>query len=53
LLEDFNAKVSRKDIFKQAIGNESLHDISKDNGVKVATLPHPKLLIVKSNVPTS
>jgi len=35
LLGDLNAKVGREDIFKPTIGNESLHEISKDNGVKV------------------
>jgi exonuclease III len=33
LLGDFNAKVGRKDIFKPTIGNESLHEISTDNGI--------------------
>jgi hypothetical protein len=33
LLGDFNVKVGRKDIFKPTIGNESLHEISNDNGV--------------------
>jgi hypothetical protein len=28
LLADFNAKVGREDIFKPAIANESLHEIS-------------------------
>jgi hypothetical protein len=31
VLLDFNAKVCREDIFKQTIGNESLHEISNDN----------------------
>jgi hypothetical protein len=35
LLGDFNAKVGREDIFKQTIGNESSHEISNDNGVRV------------------
>jgi hypothetical protein len=30
----FNAKVGREDIFKLTFGNESLHEISNDNGVK-------------------
>jgi hypothetical protein len=32
LLGDFNAKVSKEDIFKPTIGNESSHKISNDNG---------------------
>jgi exonuclease III len=35
LLGDFNAKVGREDIFKPTIGNESLHEISNDNGVRL------------------
>jgi hypothetical protein len=31
---DFNAKVGREDIFKPNIVNESLHEISNDNGVE-------------------
>jgi hypothetical protein len=38
LLEDFNAKVGREDIFKPTIGNESLHEISNDNGVRLVNL---------------
>jgi hypothetical protein len=34
LLGDFNAKVSKEDIFKPTIGNESLDEISNDNGVR-------------------
>jgi hypothetical protein len=34
LLGDFNAKISKEDIFKPTIGNESLHEISNDNGVR-------------------
>jgi exonuclease III len=33
LLGDFNAKVGKEDIFNQTIGNESLHEISNDNGI--------------------
>jgi exonuclease III len=35
LLGDFNAKVWRQDIYKPIIGNESLHEASNDNGVRV------------------
>jgi hypothetical protein len=40
LLRDFNAKVGREDIFKPKIGNESLHKINNDNGVKSSTPCH-------------
>ena len=36
LLGDFNAKVGRENIFKLMIGNESLHQDSHDNGVRIA-----------------
>jgi exonuclease III len=42
LLGDFNAKVGREDIFKPTIRNESLHNISNNNGVRLVILPHLK-----------
>jgi hypothetical protein len=33
-LGDFGAKVGREDIFKPTIGNERLHRITHDGGVK-------------------
>jgi hypothetical protein len=48
LMGDFNAKVGRKDIFKPIIGNESLHEVSNDNGVRVVNFATFKNLIVKS-----
>jgi exonuclease III len=48
LLGDFNAKVGREDIFKPIIGNESLHEASNDNGVRVINFGTSKNLIVKS-----
>jgi exonuclease III len=36
LLEDFNAKVGREDIFKPTIGNGSLHQDSNYNGRRLA-----------------
>ena len=35
LLGDFNAKLGRQYIFKPAIENESLHQDSNDNGVRI------------------
>jgi hypothetical protein len=35
LLQAFRAKLSKKDIFKPAIGNESLHEIIINNGVRI------------------
>jgi exonuclease III len=35
LVGDFNVKVWTADILKQIIGNESLHEISNENGVRI------------------
>jgi hypothetical protein len=48
LLGDFNAKAGRGDICKLTIGNESLHEMSNDNGVRVVNFATSKNLIVKS-----
>jgi hypothetical protein len=47
LLGDFNAKVGGEDIFKPAIGNESLHEISNDNGVKLVNFDTSKNITAK------
>jgi hypothetical protein len=47
-LGDFNVKVGREDIFKPKISNESPHEVSNDNGVRVVNLANSKNLIVKS-----
>jgi exonuclease III len=47
LLGDFNAKVGREDIFKSPIGNENLHEISNDNGVRVVNFATSKILLSK------
>jgi hypothetical protein len=47
LLGDLNAKVGREDIFKPTTGNESLHEISTDNGVKVVNFATSTKLILK------
>jgi endonuclease/exonuclease/phosphatase family metal-dependent hydrolase len=50
LLGDFSAKVGRKDIFKPTIGNESLDEISNDNGVRLVNFAASKNLRVKSTM---
>jgi hypothetical protein len=50
LLGDLNVKVGKEDIFKPTIGNESLHEISNDNGVRVVNFDTSKNLIVKSTM---
>jgi hypothetical protein len=47
LLGDLNAKVGREDIFKPIIGNESLHEASNDNRVRVVNFATSNNLIVK------
>jgi hypothetical protein len=48
LLGDFNAKVGMEDVFTPTIGNESLHEISKDNGVILVNFATTENLRVKS-----
>ena len=48
LLGDFNTKVGRENIFKLTIGNESLHQDSNDNGVRIVNFATSKNLVVKS-----
>jgi endonuclease/exonuclease/phosphatase family metal-dependent hydrolase len=50
LLGDFNAKVGREDIFKPTSGNESLHKISNDSGVRIVNFATSKNLRVKSTM---
>jgi hypothetical protein len=50
LLGDFNAKLGREDTFKPTIGNESLHEDSNDNGVRVVNFATSKNLAVKSTI---
>jgi exonuclease III len=47
LLGYFNAKVRREGMFKPVICNESLHEASNDNGVRVVNFATSKNLIVK------
>jgi exonuclease III len=47
LFGDFNTKVDREDIFKPTTRNESLHEISNDNGVRVVNSATSKNIFVK------
>jgi hypothetical protein len=49
LLGDFNAKVGRENIFKPTIGNESLHEDSNDNGVRIVNFAVSKNLVVMND----
>jgi len=50
LLGDFNAKVGRENIFKPTIGQESFHQDSSDNGVRLVNFATSKNLVVKSTM---
>jgi len=49
-LGGFNAKVGRENIFKLTIGNESLHQDSNYNGVRIVKFATSKNLVVKSTM---
>ena len=50
LLEDFNAKVERENIFKSTIGQDSLHQDSNDSGVRLVNFATSQSLVVKSTM---
>jgi len=47
MLEDFNAKFGREDFFKPTIWNDSLHQNSNDNGIRILNFATSKYLVVK------
>jgi hypothetical protein len=51
LLGDFNAKVGREAIFIPTIGNNILHEISNDNGVRLVNFATSKILRAKVRCP--
>jgi hypothetical protein len=54
LLGELNVEVDIEDLFKPTIGNESLREISNDNGVRVVTFAISKKPHCQTdNVPTS
>jgi phosphoribosyl-AMP cyclohydrolase len=48
LLEYFNVKVGKEDIFKHTVGNDNLQEICKNNGINVTNFVRSKNLTVKS-----
>jgi exonuclease III len=50
LLGDFNANVDKEDIFKPTIKNESLHELSNDNGARLVNIATSKNFRVKSTI---
>jgi hypothetical protein len=47
LLGDLGAKAGMEDVFKPTIGNESLHEICNDNGLRLLNFDTSKNLRVK------
>jgi hypothetical protein len=52
-LRDFSVKVERENIFKPTTGNECVHVICNDNGVRVVNFATSKNLTVKRKVQCS
>ena len=50
LFGDFNAKVGRENIFRPTVGNERVHQVSNDNGVRTVNFATSKNLDVKSTM---
>jgi hypothetical protein len=50
LLGNFIAEVGRKSIFKPTIGNETLNEISYDNGIRVVNVVTSKNLTLRSTM---
>jgi len=49
-LKGLNAEVRRENIFKTTIGNESLHQDSNDNCVRIVNFATSKNIAVKSRM---
>lgn len=48
ILEDFNSKVRKEEIYRPIIGKESLHILSNDNGNRLINFATPKGLRISS-----
>jgi hypothetical protein len=47
LLRDFNAKIGGENIFKTTIGNDSIHQDSNDNGVRILNFATSENLVIE------
>jgi hypothetical protein len=50
MFEDFKAKFWLEGFFKPTNGNESLHQDSNDNGIRIANTDTSKNLVIKSTM---
>jgi exonuclease III len=50
LLGDVNAKVGRENVFRPTFGNESLHEINNDSGVRIVNFATSKNFVIKSTM---
>jgi len=50
ILGDFNAKVGKEDIYKPTTGNESLHNETNNNGIKLIQFAISKSFNVRSTI---
>jgi hypothetical protein len=50
LFANFNAKFGKEDTFKPTIRNESIHQDSNDNGVRIVNSAASKNLVVNSTI---
>jgi hypothetical protein len=48
IVGDFNAKISRENIYRPIIGPDSLHEISDDNGTRLIHFAKSQGLIISS-----
>lgn len=48
IMGDFNAKIGREPIYKKVIGNQSLHENSNDNGLRVIDFASSRDMLVSS-----
>jgi hypothetical protein len=47
---NFNEKLGREDILKPTIGNESIHQVSNDNDVRIVNFSTLKNVVIQSTM---